>query len=310
MFSAIEALRFMGAIMVVLFHLNAYPSGYKGVDLFFVISGFVLYYRYLRSGSRQEPRSYYFVHRISKIYLLYWTALLLALLLAPPIVWSGFWKTFLLFPGHHETLSVSWSLSYELYFYALFSVFLFLRAPVHRHALLFSLLTLTSVITAAALLGSAIGGTAFRGSALNFMLGHNTWEFVLGLLAGYLFEKRTLPTIKWMILLLAAILGLFCYLNLSFTDPRNPVVYGILSFGLVFLSAGLNRRFPFSFRILTLLGLSTYAIYLFHLILIPPLQKIHLASPALFIPLITLIGVLIYKFYEAPLLKAIRKSLS
>src|ERR1700761_2301072 len=168
LFSAIEALRFMGAIMVVLFHLNIYPSGYKGVDLFFVISGFVLYYRYGRSNNRQELRPY-FVHRISKIYLLYWTALVLTLLLDPSIEWQGFWKTFFLFPGHHETLSVSWSLSYELYFYALFSIFLFIRSPAHRHTLLFSLLIVTSTITAVALAGPAI-----KGSVINFMLGHNT----------------------------------------------------------------------------------------------------------------------------------------
>lgn len=296
--------------MVVLFHLNAYASGYKGVDLFFVISGFVLYYRYLRPNTRREPRSHYFVHRISKIYLLYWTALLVALLLGPPVERNGFWKTFFLFPGHHETLSVSWSLSYELYFYALFSVFLFIRSPAYQHTLLFSLLILTSAITAATLPGSAIGGSVLKGSVINFMLGHNTWEFILGLLAGYLFEKRTFLTIGWMVLLALVDLGLFCYLNLPFADPQNPIVYGLLSFGLVYLSAAINRRLPFSFRILTLLGLSTYAIYLFHLLLIPPLQKIHLASPILFIPLITGIGVLIYKFYEAPLLKAIRKSLS
>jgi len=64
--------------MVLLFHLGIMRLGFKGVDLFFVISGFVLYYNYhLRPATTWQLKRKYFTNRLTKIYLLYWTALIL-----------------------------------------------------------------------------------------------------------------------------------------------------------------------------------------------------------------------------------------
>ena len=43
-FSYIDVLRFIAVFSVILFHAdrNLFPGGYLGVDIFFVISGFVI----------------------------------------------------------------------------------------------------------------------------------------------------------------------------------------------------------------------------------------------------------------------------
>src|SRR6476661_1182191 len=89
---ALTGVRFFAAFYVVLFHFtlwyfaaapqwvrNIVSSGYVGVDLFFVLSGFVLTYTYLVPGASHVPRREFWVARIARIYPMYLVALALAL---------------------------------------------------------------------------------------------------------------------------------------------------------------------------------------------------------------------------------------
>ena len=80
-FYTIQSLRFIAALLVLLFHLGIIHSGYKGVDVFFVISGFIMYFK-LFCSTRQRPY-YFFVNRFTKIFLLYWLALIMVYILKP-----------------------------------------------------------------------------------------------------------------------------------------------------------------------------------------------------------------------------------
>lgn len=64
----LDALRGIAAIMVVLFHYSILQVGTTGVDLFFIISGFVI----LMSVSKVKSGKEFVINRISRLYPTYW----------------------------------------------------------------------------------------------------------------------------------------------------------------------------------------------------------------------------------------------
>lgn len=124
--------------MVFLFHSSLLPYGYAGVDIFFVLSGFIIFwvrykYIYPKHILSQKDTFFsfltYFYHRFLRIYPTYWVfcGLFLGGIWAKggnlsdfyAFNWWAFWQTFFLTPLHPTFLVVSWTLSYELYFYVL-----------------------------------------------------------------------------------------------------------------------------------------------------------------------------------------------
>jgi len=145
----IQVLRAVAVMMVVLFHLGTIEgkyggggsllpawveSGIAGVDLFFVISGFVM--ATLMRGAFANPRNAlgFLARRAERIYPPYWfyTALVLAVwLLKPAWVNSSqggridFVSSFLLLPMDGlPALMVGWSLVFEMFFYLVMAAFL------------------------------------------------------------------------------------------------------------------------------------------------------------------------------------------
>lgn len=120
------------------------PFG-SGVDIFFVISGFVMYYI---SQSKHETPGYWRTfaeNRVTRIVPVYWffTLIMVALLAAMPQAFDSArfepWqiiRSFFFLPGPHfefgmPILALGWTLNLEMYFYALFALSL---ALVGRHA--------------------------------------------------------------------------------------------------------------------------------------------------------------------------------
>lgn len=146
----LQALRAVAALMVLLFHAHPYlvadiPPlepyialsrwGFSGVEVFFALSGFVVF----RSATRAHAsgRLGSFVrHRFLRIYLGYWPALLVLALasvfvaaLNLPDLPNLFRSVFLVQSTlEKHWLVPAWSLQYELYFYALAAALL-LVAP-------------------------------------------------------------------------------------------------------------------------------------------------------------------------------------
>lgn len=141
---ALTGLRFFAALMVVLFHLGrpvwldggpwvsmAFGHGYVAVSLFFVLSGFILTVQYVgrdRLGARDRPA--YFIARVARIMPLYLAVFLLmavsgqlanypwhaaAAQLSLTHAW-WFWDKAAVSYGNFP----SWSLSVEMFFYAVF----------------------------------------------------------------------------------------------------------------------------------------------------------------------------------------------
>lgn len=140
----IQYLRALAVLMVVAGHIHQAESrffgdalfsdaayfGFAGVDLFFVISGFIIHYLY---GNRPRPSARYFLKRINRIYPIYWIFTALALLGYVTIGDSLTRETgeldilasLTLIPtGQPPILMVGWTLTHELYFYLAYGLFL------------------------------------------------------------------------------------------------------------------------------------------------------------------------------------------
>src|SRR3954468_12024457 len=155
----IQILRFAAALAVVVFHvLGAAPEGFKvsenavshalsyggrGVDLFFVISGFIIFYATRRGD--QTPAEF-LRRRVERIVPLYFFVIFAVTALAatlPAIFGAPDWYTprhilkslaFIAFTdGEMPVVYVGWSLEYEMYFYLVAALLMALTRDVWRN---------------------------------------------------------------------------------------------------------------------------------------------------------------------------------
>ncbi len=141
----IQVLRGVASLLVVLRHVTAnsilvfkqdfffnfFSFGGSGVDIFFVLSGFIITYTSIAGISQVSNLLPFIRKRIVRIFPTYWITitLFLAIQAALPSFYkthfnfhfSNLLSTYLLFPGHFMVNGVSWTLTYELFFYFLFS---------------------------------------------------------------------------------------------------------------------------------------------------------------------------------------------
>ena len=148
----IQLLRFFAAFAIVLFHavpvfrLEEYGAlfswiryfGFSGVDVFFVISGFIMWYTtHDRRGRDQAFR--FIKRRFARIYTGYWPYLVIALVILglfdpAALARKDLAASVLLtpLPIPERVIPVSWTLTFELYFYLLFFALLFLGERAAR----------------------------------------------------------------------------------------------------------------------------------------------------------------------------------
>ncbi len=80
-FDALDSIRGLAALVVVLFHLHYGFPGYLAVDLFFILSGFVLSYRYFNPHNQGDiSLTDFTVARLSRLYPLHLFTLMAVLL--------------------------------------------------------------------------------------------------------------------------------------------------------------------------------------------------------------------------------------
>ncbi|EBV2370670.1 acyltransferase [Salmonella enterica] len=140
---SIQILRGIAALFVVCFHFRyavndiyaqkdignrLFEFGSFGVDLFFIISGFIM----AMSARKNENLSEFFIKRFFRIYPLYFVVLTLYILLSfneysfPQII-----KSYLLVPIDYKSempyygysiMAIAWTLTYEFWFYFIFGI--------------------------------------------------------------------------------------------------------------------------------------------------------------------------------------------
>ena len=122
----LTSLRFFAALWVVLYSyihelngavdIGLFDKGYLGVDLFFVLSGFILSYVYLEAfGERRFDYARFITHRLARIYPLHiatlgFTLVLIAAAAAKGVALDGNAANWAALPAH-LTLTQAWGLA-------------------------------------------------------------------------------------------------------------------------------------------------------------------------------------------------------
>lgn len=339
----IQALRGVAVLAVVFFHLaliekryggsntilpEFFNFGMFGVDLFFVISGFVMV-TVTRGKFQSLKQSLLFLyHRISRIYPLYWvytTLALIVFLVQPSWVNSSqgsqvdILASYLLLPDQLLPLvQVGWTLIHEMYFYLVFFlIMLFLPEKL----LPVSMLVWGMVI---AVFGSSIGNPYY-----NLVFHPLTMEFLVGCLLAVHYHnmngnfKVSGILLVWVAVfgMLAAILGYIYFESQAGVAPdrwQRLLYYGIPATVIVFCIIHAERNGVILPRFLIQSGNASYSIYLSHLFTINVAGRIWrlFAVDAVFdnifalvitFILVVLAGFISYWYIETPLLKLSRR---
>jgi len=259
----IQYLRAIAAISTVAFHvigtsynygfdypnfLNIYQWGAYGVDLFFVISGYIIVYIQDRSNKNLILFLKNRFIRIVPTYYFLTTFYILLLILFPDIIKlsSNFQIDFTILKsylfisewfGHKPLLHVGWSIEYEIYFYLIFSFSILLRNLIKEYYLTFMLIIIFYLI---------------------FDLDLFILEFCLGILVFILTKHYRINKTISMLLFFTGILIFVTNFEKTYNLDRF-FRYGIPSFLIVLGSINL-REYKFNF--FKLLGDASYSIYL------------------------------------------------
>jgi exopolysaccharide production protein ExoZ len=334
-FLTIQALRAVAALFVVLFHAFEtwgervdpaapgvnWENGAAGVDIFFVISGFVMVISSRRLVAQPGGALIFLWHRVVRIVPLYWlltTVKILAVMALGGIVLRtglGFdfvAGSYLFLPvtdsaGHFRpVLPVGWTLTYEFLFYLLFAAALALRVDALR-----IVLPGLGLIAIAALVRSDTW------PAWTILFDTIVVEFVFGvMLAKWTLRGFRLPPAIAAGLVVGGF-GLILMLPMISENAR-VLMWGIPAFAIV---AGAVSLEPFVAatlpRWLLTLGDASYSIYLSHGFVLPALGLLfgRVVPPGVWTEGLTivlcllvssLVGWVVFRLIESPMLRALR----
>ena len=276
MIVSIQYMRAIAVLLVILYHAISkgeiysetswawFNFGEAGVDLFFIISGYIMCY----TTRRKRPNIYEFMKaRVVRIMPLYWilTTVALAIYLVAPdkINSSGgdtsIFYSYTLLPSNSKYLIQNgWTLSYEFFYYAIFSIGLIFSA------------TRKYVVPAVVLTILVMLGQIIRPSnvALEFMTSSILVEFVMGIAAFYVVQKYQISK-NIALAFCGASIVLIAGISYWGTTGNRVIDYGIpalfLFMGLIYLEETLqnNKHHPLN-QILGKIGDSSYSTYLLH----------------------------------------------
>jgi len=284
----IDGLRAAAIFPVVLYHAFplTFPNGYLGVDYFLVISGFVISKKYFIQPTNHFSLRDFWSRRISRLY----PQLLACVAICLPFAWA------MMHPDHLENFSQSaiasllgannvllyitggywnlanelkplfttWSLGLEEQFYLLIAIAFALS---HKYLKAESLRNMFHVLFISSLIASAFGSLYFR-IANYLLLPTRFWEFGIGIYAAYFSLKGLNPISSWI-----TNLSFFMITVLSLAMPLKTAIYApnplllIPLVGIAIICVSANNSIAtriLSSKGFVYVGLSSYAIYLYH----------------------------------------------
>jgi peptidoglycan/LPS O-acetylase OafA/YrhL len=295
----IDGLRGISILLVVLFHAapNLFPGGFIGVDIFFVISGYLITLILLRENN-QNSFSFlsFYCRRVKRIFpsllVMLGCSLLLGWLFLFPTEYvalskqmlSGvfflsnflFWRETGYFNNESESKALLnlWSLSIEEQFYILFPALVWICFKTNPRRL-FSLLVLFFCVS----IGLSILGSETRPVATFYLPITRGWELLVGcLLANYEFNRSGNKISNFSpsqikkagFLLGGSALGIILFftfwLNPSKPFPGYLALFPTFSAAAI-IFAGIHspvNKFLLSNKIIIFLGLISYPLYLWH----------------------------------------------
>lgn len=281
---ALEVTRGVAALLVLIFHagvklqdgkyfafgplpwVDPLYLGTRGVDIFFVLSGFIIFRAHRADIGRPDRLGVYGLRRVLRIYPVYW-AVLLPLLLAFFVhpewgsdylrqPWHVMQSVLLLPDAKPPAVNDAWTLRHELLFYLLFASLLVGRR-----------------------LGAALLAAWLAGIVLHALLGGGGWvmdflfapfniQFFFGMAAAGLSE-RALPTRPFLLAGLAGFVALVAIEPHATLDAWPRVLgYGLASALLMLGLSGIREAASLP-RAALYLGRISYPLYIVQPLAIP-----------------------------------------
>ncbi|MFD4953560.1 acyltransferase family protein [Streptomyces sp. NPDC058451] len=339
--AALDGLRFLAALSVVLFHFagqtpgamqviwgrpyqSVFPElhgyfafGRLGVDLFFLISGFVI----CMSAWGRTPRDF-FISRVTRLYPMYWIAIVVSACVIyfadtpfgrphPRVLLANF--TMLQTPlGVSNLDPVYWTLWPELCFYLTFAVVVWKGLSYQRVVIFCGLWTVAAVLAPAAHI-----------PLLTLVVNPTSAPYFIAGMAFYLMHRYRPTPLLWGIVAMSWLLAL--HFLLAPTGGRNNwetwapwrgwLVLAVTLFFLMVGAIALGRTRRLRWRGLTVMGTMTFPLYLLHDTLgmtvahhfgdrFDPLLLVGVTVVALVV-----LAYLVHRFVERPMVRAMRRSL-
>jgi len=343
----IQLLRAVAAYLVVFVHLSEllpetptttffHDKGYSGVDLFFVISGFIMVYT---TSRKKITASQFLLNRIRRIVPLYYlvTFFVFGIAITFPLIFQNTSPdsyallkslTFVPFeksPGRiYPLYYLGWTLNYEMFFYLIFALSLSLWYDMRV------MLCATSIV-GLVLFGRYVSSPG--NIILYFFSQPIMLDFALGMILALLRDQisgamHRIPVLPWLTLSF----GTVSLLTASSLLPIAPSFYApptntFVTFGLpmtliVMAAIGLDdvRTRGQPWQCFQEIGDASYSIYLSHFFIVgaltafanhvhlPPTLRIMLAL--ITIPLTAIVGICLYRFFERPVRSILTRRIS
>lgn len=289
----VDGLRALAVLGVILCHAEfGVPGGFVGVDVFFVISGYLiasLIIKDLRQGTFSLAN--FWERRIRRIVPALLTVTLVTtlaswFLLVPEalaafgksVVALGclvsnvhFWREVGYFAAaaDEKPLLHTWSLAVEEQFYLFVPVFLLLMSRVCRLHWAVTLVAIAAVVS----FGVSVYGVAHHPSATFYLLPTRAWELFAGVLLAFRLADGSGRPGRWREPVAALGLALIlasCFLYDDKTPfPGLAAVPPVLGTALLIVSGHAKERMPYTNRFLAsqplvFIGLISYSLYLWH----------------------------------------------
>lgn len=308
MYVNIQFLRLFAVLQVVLFHAmpvflagtgniiadGILSAGFSGVDIFFVISGFIIWHTSENSRVSLDAISF-FKRRLKRIfsgYLPFFLAATFIISIYHPQKLGNidFFGSALLLPIPiaERALPVSWSLTYELYFYLIFALILFFNARARY--LILAALAVTILIV------NLIGYSLFDFYSKEFFSTIPLWvripfspynlEFIAGaLIAANIHKLKLENTLVYLTCFVLFFAG-GAYFNIYYAGlnmesgyyvMERVGLFGAASISLLLAMLSLEKKGRVMFpRVSLLLGGASYSIYLSHTLIITIISQTNL----------------------------------
>lgn len=328
MIISVQFLRAIAALFVVVSHISLkgqqytlesfqwFHIGGSGVDLFFIISGFIMCYT---TYNKNISFIKFIIARCKRILPLYWLVTLLALMvyvIAPNLVNSSGGQTsifasFTLIPdGDKYLVQNGWTLSYEFLFYFLFGLSFVFK---NKNLIFCSLIIIILVVVGLFLRKEQVELTPL----FYFLTDSILLEFVFGIICFTIYKSLSFSYFKSFVLICIGSLLMYCQNKYGFINTSfGRTLHSGLPMVMVFLGAiGFEsllriKKNNLISRLGILLGDASYSIYLTHPFVLSPVAIIGkhfglLTSSFIFSSVLLLsscaVGIFVYLFVEKPL---------
>jgi len=276
---SVQALRALAAILVMLYHgtlilesigysffFNIFKVGFIGVDIFFVISGFIILNIYFPKQNQisTDQIKIFFYKRFVRIFPIYWIVLIILTIKNMfftfhrniDIDFFIFIKSFFLIPipVSFTIVGISWTLSYELFFYILFGFIFFITPkkiiPIFTLLLIFHFLIFQQF------------GFSGNSHLLKFLRDPIIIEFLLGcIIAKIAFNYDSFPRLALTGGLLILSISSYFYYRDNTEYFIRAIQYGLPSAIILYGMIKCKIKYP---KILIKIGDASYSLYLIH----------------------------------------------